>query len=30
MNDKVKSANIAIDKERLQLMAKNANLEIIG
>ena len=30
MNDKVKSANIAIDKERLQLMAKNANLEIIS
>ena len=30
MNDKVKSANIAIDKERLQLMAKNANLEIVS
>lgn len=30
MNDKVKSANIAIDKERLNLMAKNANLEIVS
>jgi hypothetical protein len=30
MNDKIKSANIAIDKERLKLMAKNANLEIVS
>ena len=30
MNDKIKSANIAIEKERLGLMAKNAKLEIVS